>query len=94
MSSTTTTLPCTSTRFNTQFTLIGRNGSLYKGTQGGRWNHSISNTKIYRTRSVKGEYGSNIITARSFRLYQNTYHNMSKKEIYAYLVRNSNPTNR
>lgn len=88
------TSSCPYTRFSKPFTLFGRNGSSYIGTQGGRWNNSITNTKIYITRRVKGEDGLDIITLRTPRLFQNTYNNMSKREIYAYLVNNSNPTNR
>jgi hypothetical protein len=91
MSGVTNTIPCLSTRFNRDFTLYGRNGSSYTGTQAGRWNNSLTNTKIYRERRVGA---TDIVTSRSFRLFNNTYHNMSKKEIFSYLVRNSNPTNR
>ena len=87
------------TKFNTAFSFKpgncckgwGRRGNLVPQTriQGGRWNHSSSNTKLYPVISQGRDASGNITSIKqSKNLFRNTDYKMSKNELMSYLSRN------
>jgi hypothetical protein len=93
------------TKFNTAFSFKpgncckgwGRRGNLVPQTriQGGRWNHSLSNTKLYPVISQSRDANGNITSIKqSKNLFRNTDYKMSKNELMSYLSRNRKYLNR
>ena len=76
------------------FTSGNRGGSLgdisYPRTQGGRWNTTITNTKLFPviSKEVTKDSPIPIIKKQSGDIFKSTTHNMSKKELISYLSRN------
>ena len=63
----------------------------YPRSQRGRWNFSITNTKMHPITSVKANLDASGNTigystaSQSGNIFKNTHHNMSKKKLIAYL---------
>jgi hypothetical protein len=72
----------------------------YPRTQNGRWNMSLSNTKLHPIISIEAitDASNNTIgyktAAQSGNIFRNTHHNKSKKNMFSYLVNNKRHLNR
>lgn len=73
----------------------------YPRTQNGRWNTSLTNTKMHPVNSIEAiiDLNGNTIldssgnplyktASQSGNIFRNTHHNMSKKKMYAYFSKN------
>ena len=66
----------------------------YPRVQNGRWNTSLTNTKMHPVNSVEGivDASNNTIgyktASQSGNIFRNTHHNMSKKKMYSYFSKN------
>ena len=91
------------TKFNTPFELTtykttGSRGILgdisYPRNQNGRWNTSITNTKLYPVISMYKDAGASPpdttlkVAKQSGNIFKSTTNNMSKKQLYSYLSKN------
>ena len=59
-------------------------------TQGGRWNTSSTNTKLFPviSKEITKESPTPIIKKQSGNIFKSTTHHMSKRELHSYLTRN------
>ena len=66
----------------------------YPRVQNGRWNTSLTNTKMHPVNSVEAitDASNNTIgyktASQSGNIFKNTHHNMSKKKMFAYFSKN------
>jgi hypothetical protein len=66
----------------------------YPRNQNGRWNTSLTNTKMHPVNSVKAilDASNNTIgyktASQSGNIFRNTHHNMSKKKMFSYYSKN------
>lgn len=66
----------------------------YPRVQNGRWNTSLTNTKMHPVNSVEAivDASNNTIgyktASQSGNIFRNTHHNMSKKKMYSYFSNN------